>query len=101
MVPWKFHKFLQSNCNKRRLIELLFEYLQLDKDELLQTLRSDDLILSSDNSYIVVSNAAVMEDLNLLSDQEGTDTKIILHCANVLHGNHGENVCVWYPFGNT
>ena len=97
MVPRKFHKFLQSSCNKTRLIELLFEYLQLDKDELLQTLRSDDLILSIDNSCVVVSNAAVMEDLNLLSDQEETDTKIILHCANVLHRNHGENVCVWSP----
>ena len=93
MVPRKFHKFLQSSCSKTRLIELLFEYLQSDKDELLQTLRSDDLILSSNSSCVVISNAALMEDLNLLSNQEETNTKIILHCANVLHRNHEENVC--------
>ena len=45
MVPWKFYKFLQSGCKKTRLIELLFEYFQLNKDELLQTLRSDDMVI--------------------------------------------------------
>ena len=65
MVPKKFHKFLQSGCNKTRLIELPFEYLQLKKNDLLQTLRSDDLVLWNDNSCVVASNAAVMEDLNL------------------------------------
>ena len=101
MVPRKFHEFLQSGCNKTRLIELLFEYLQLNKDEVLRTLRSDNLVLSSDNSCVVVSRVAVMEDLSLSSDQEEGDTKIILHCANVLHGNHGENVCLWSPSGDT
>ena len=99
--PQKFHKFLQSGHNNTRLIELLFEYLQLNKDDLLQTLKSDDLVLLSDNSCVVVSNAAVMEDLNLPSDQEETDRKIILHCANILQRNHGVNVCVWSPSGYT
>ena len=84
MVSQKFHKFLQSGRNNTRLIELLFEYLQLNKGDLLQTLKSDDLVLLSDNSCVVVSNAAVMEDLNLPSDQKETDRKIILHCANIL-----------------
>ena len=44
MVPRTFHEILQSGCNKTRLIELLFEYLQLNKDEVLQTLRSDILV---------------------------------------------------------
>ena len=101
MVPQKFHKFLQSGCNKTRLIELPFEYLQLKKNDLLQTLRSDDLVLSNDNSCVVASNAAAMEDLNVPSDQEETDRKIILHCANILQRHHGENVCVWSPCGDT
>ena len=54
MVPRKFHEFLQKGCNKTRLIELLFEYLQLNKNEGLQTSGSNDLILSSDNSCVVV-----------------------------------------------
>ena len=33
--PLKFHKFLQSGCNNTRLIELLFEYFQFNKDDLL------------------------------------------------------------------
>ena len=33
-----------------------------------------------------------MKDLNLPSYQEEADTKIILHCANVFHRNHDENV---------
>ena len=101
MVSQKFHKFLQSGRNNTRLIELLFEYLQLNKGDLLQTLKSDDLVLLSDNSCVVVSNAAVMEDLNLPSDQKETDRKIILHCANILQRNHGVNVCVWSRSGYT
>ena len=101
MVPQKFHKFLQSGCNKTRLTELLFEYLQLNKDDLLQTLRSDGLVLSNDNSCVVDLHAAVMEDLNLPSDQEETDRQIILHCANILQRNHGENVYVRSPSGDT
>ena len=46
----KFNEFLQSGCNKTRLIKLLFEYLQLNKDEVLQNLRSDDLVHLSDNN---------------------------------------------------
>ena len=102
MVPRKFHEFLQSDCNKTRLIELLFEYLQLNKEKVQQTLRSDNLVLSSDNSCVVVSRVAVMmEDLNLSSNHEEADTKIILHCETVLHRNHGENVCLWSPSGDT
>ena len=48
----------------------------------------------------MVSNAAVMEDLNLPSNQEETDRKIILRCANILQRNHGENVCIWSPSGD-
>ena len=101
MVPRKFHEFLQIGCNKTRLIELLFEYLQINKDEPLRTLRSHDLVLSSDDSCVVVSRVAVMEDLNLSSDQEEADTKIILPYANVLHKNHWENACLWSPSGDT
>ena len=101
MVSRNFHEFLQSGCNKTRLIELLFEYLQLNKEEVLQTLRSDNLVLLSDNSCVVVSRVAVMEDLNLSSDQKEADSKIILHFENFLHRNHGENVCLWSPSGDT
>ena len=65
---------------------------------MLQTLRSDNLVLSSDTSCLVVSRVAVMGNLNLSSDQEEADTKT---CANVLQRNHGDNVCLWFPFGDT
>ena len=99
MVSRNFHEFLQSGCNKTRLIELLFEYLQLNKEEVLQTLRSDNLVLLSDNSYVVVSRVAVMEDLNLSSDQKEADSKIILHFENFLHRNHGETDIVVLAVG--
>ena len=67
----------------------MFEYLQLNKYEVLQTLRSDNLVLSSDNSCVVVSRVAVMEDLNLSCNQEEADANIVLHFPNVLHRNHG------------
>ena len=35
------------------------------------------------------------------SDHEEADIKIILHCENVLHRNHGESVCLWSPSGDT
>ena len=59
------------------------------------------MVLSSDISYIVVSRVAVIEYLNLSSKQEEADTKIILHCTNDLHRNHGEIVFLWSPSGNT
>ena len=59
------------------------------------------MVLSSDISYIVVSRVAVIEDLNLSSKQEEADTKIILHCIDDLHRNHGEIVFLWSPSGNT
>ena len=68
---------------------------------MLQTLRSDNLVLSSGNSCVVASRVAVTEDLNLSGDQEEADTNIILHCANVLHRNYGENVRIWFPSGDT
>ena len=48
----------------------------------------------------MVSRVAVMKDLNLSNCQEEADTKIILHCTNVLHRNHGENVCIWSSSGD-
>ena len=80
---------------------VLFEFLQLNKDEVPQTLGSDDLVCSSDNNYQVVSRVAVIEDLNLSSYKEEADTKIILHCASVVHRNYGENVCIWSSSCNT
>ena len=74
----------------------MFEYLQLNKYEVLQTLRSDNLVLSSDNSCVVVSRVAVMEDLNLSCNQEEADANIVLHFANVLHRNHGR----MYAYGS-
>ena len=101
MVPRTFYEFLQSDCNKTRLIELLLEYLQLNKDEVLQTSRSDNVFCSSNNSYQVISRVAVIGDLNLSSYQNEGDTKIVLHSANVLHRNHGENAYMWSPSGDT
>ena len=68
---------------------------------MLQTLRSDNLVLSSGNSCVVASRVAFTEDLNLSGDQEEADTNIILPCANVLHRNYGENVRIWFPSGDT
>ena len=76
MVPRMFCEFLQSGCNKTRLIELLFEYLQLNKDEVLQTSRSDNLFCSSNNSYQVISRVAVIEDLNFPSYQNEGEQRL-------------------------
>ena len=100
-VPRKFYEFQQSGCNKTRLIELPFEYLQLNKNEVLQTSRSDNLVCSSNDSWEVNSRVAVMEDLNLSSYQKEGDTKIILHCADVVHRSHGENACIRSSSGDT
>ena len=42
-----------------------------------------------------------MEDLNLSSYEKEEDTKIILHCADAIHRNHGENACIRSPSGDT
>ena len=75
MVSRRFYEFLQSG-----LISSVKQRWRL------KTLRSESLVLSSDNSCVVVSKVAVMKDLNLSSDQQEADTESILHCANVLHG---------------
>ena len=82
MVPRKVQEFPQSGCSKTRLLELLFEYLQSNKDEVLQILRSDDLVLSSDNSCLVVSSVTVMEDLSLSSEQDEKDYSALCNCPS-------------------
>ena len=94
MVVPKFNEFIKSGCIvwissvKQRWSATNFKI-------------RDDLVCSSDNNFQVVSRVAVIEDLNLSSYKEEADTKIILHCASVVHRNYGENVCIWSSSCNT
>ena len=70
-----------------RLMTTLFEILfdNIIRDSIIGDIA--DLVLSSDNRWLVVSRVAVIKNLNLSSNQEKADKKIILSCANFIPKN--------------
>ena len=68
---------------------------KVSEDEVLQTLRPDNLVLHSGfkgSSY---------RRFKFVKRLQGSRYKIIVHCADAFHRNHGENVFLWTPCGNT
>ena len=65
------------------LFEILFD--NIIRDSIIGDIA--DLVLSSDNRWLVVSRVAVIKNLNLSSNQEKADKKIILSCANFIPKN--------------
>ena len=72
-----------NNKNKTELIKLTFQYIMQNKEEILQILKTQMMILSGDNECFEVTSSS-STSRNLKSNQEEADTKVILHALQVL-----------------
>ena len=100
-VPRDFKNFLSNGENKTRMITLLFDYFASNRVKVLNTLRASKLVLSKDTDTTCITLSSVYVDDELTSNQEEADTKIILHCWDVLQNNTIQSVILRSHSGDT
>ena len=83
-IPNEFSKFLACCENKTRLVQLVFETLTNKKEDVLETLRSDTLVLSSKENCKMITRSSVTSFKRLVSTEEEADTKVIAHAVEYL-----------------
>ena len=79
-----FHKFMLNGENKRRQIEIMFQYIVDNRIKALNILRCSKIYLSSRNECKSITLSSVSEEQELTSDLEEADTKVVLHCLHAL-----------------
>ena len=67
-----------------RLIELLFKVIKNEREEVLEMLRCDELVLSTEGECKLLTHIEEKAYDQLLSTQEEADTKIIAHAVEIL-----------------
>ena len=98
-LPSDFSQFLPYGENKNRLIELLFEVIKNEREEVLETLRCDELVLSKKGESKLLSHFEEKAYDQLLSIQEAADAKTIAHAVEILHQEAEDKVVIRYPSG--
>ena len=101
-IPGEFSsKFLSCGDNKTRMIELLFETIENERDEVLETLRSEEIVLSREGECKKITSSEIQPFDRLLSTQEEADTKVIAHAVEFLDQDSDLNVVIRSPSGDT
>ena len=100
-IPRDFSKFLQSGDNKTRLVELIFQSIQDDRVQVLNSLRTNQLILSGENCCWLLGLSSVQVHDNLVSNHEEADTKVIAHAHHALVNEAGGQVMIRLHSGDT
>ena len=100
-LPSEFSQFLSCGENKNRLKELLFEVIKNEREEVLEMLRCDELVLSREEECKVLTHIEEKTYDQLLSTQEEADTKIIAHAVEILHQDTENKVVIRSPSGDT
>ena len=99
-IPGDFAStFLSNGENKTRMIELLFETIERGKDDALDVLRCDEIILSREGDCKRIRRASVTPYFRLLSTQEEADTKVIAHAVDVFEQSNGSKIVLRSPSG--
>ena len=83
-IPRDFSKFLSNGENKRRMIELVFETIIHEKLDVLGMLGCTEVYLSGEEICTKVTTTSAAEFVQLSSNQEEADTKVILHTSHIL-----------------
>ena len=86
---------------KNRLIELLFEVIKNEREEVLEMLRCDELVLSREGECKPLPHIDEKTYDQLLSTQDEAGTKIIAHAAEILHQDTENKVVIRPPSGDT
>ena len=100
-IPSDFKfRILRNADNKKRLIDLMFEFIESQAEYCLGVLDTTKIVLSSDNNCISVSATEKRNLIELKSSQEEADTKLILHSYYLLKQST-MNVSIYSPSGDT
>ena len=99
-LPSEISQFLSCGKNKNRLIELLFEVIKNEREEVLEMLRCDELLISREGESRLLAYFEEKIYDQLLSTQEEADTKIIEHALEMLHQDT-ENKVIRSASGDT
>ena len=100
-LPSEFSQFLSCGENKNRLKELLFEVIKNEREEVLEMLRCDELVLSREGECKLLTHIEEKTYDQLLSTQEEADTKIIARAVEILHQDMENEVVIRSPSGDT
>ena len=92
--------FLLCGKNKTRLIELNFQSMEDEKDEILDLLQSEEIVISREEVCRKLNSIEIFKFEKLLSNQEEADTKVIAHAIEYLSSSNEKNVLIRSPSGD-
>ena len=100
-IPRDFSSsFLLCGENKTRLIELIFQTMKGEKDEILDLLQSEEVVISKEEICRKLNSIEILKFEKLLSNQEEADTKVIAHAIEYLSSCNEKNVLIRSPSGD-
>ena len=100
-LPSEFSQFLSCGENKNTLIELLFEVIKNEREENLEMLRCDALVLSREGECKLLAHIKEKTYDQLFGTQEEAGTKIIAHAVEILHQDTENKIAISSPSGDT
>ena len=92
-LPRDMNKFMLNNNNKTSLIKFVFKFIIAEKQRSLCTMDTEKIILSGDDECITVTYDSTEQNVDLKSNQEEEDTKVILHPMNVIRCGGDAVIC--------
>jgi len=99
-IPRDFNGFLKNRENKTRLIELMCEVMSTNKEKAIQLFKCSVIYFSKDDSTLKIDEFSSTTSIDLSSNQEEADTKVILHCQHAIETTEG-SVVLRSPSGDT
>ena len=83
-------------------MELILEYTDTQKAKVFNILRTNKMMILLDNKCILISHLSTSIEESITSNQEDTDTKVILHNHQILKSNEASiKIMKRSPLGDT
>ena len=100
-IPIDFSlSFLMCGENKTRLIELIFQSMEDEKDEVPDLLQKEEIVISREEVCRKLNSIEILEFETLLPNHEEADTKVIVHAIEYLSSINEKNVLIRSPSGD-
>ena len=100
-IPMDFSSsLLLCGENKTRLIELIFQTTEDEKDEIQDLLQSEEIVISREEVSRKLNSIEILELETLLPNHEEADTKVIAHAIECLSSSNEKNVLIRSPSGD-
>lgn len=83
-------------------MELILEYTDTQKAKVFNILRTNKMMILLDNKCILISHLSTSIEESITSNQEETDTKVVLHNHQILKSNEASiKIMKRSPLGDT